>query len=156
MATNEITIKKTKTAALHIVKGFTLIEIMTTLFVIAILASVAYPSYQNQVLKSKRSEGKALLLEVMQLQERFKTENGSYTVDLTQLGLPATGMLSEHKYYTVVVSAATATCPITDCIILTGNASGSNKNHGSLRLRSDGDKNWKKNDASWQQGWPDS
>jgi len=145
-----------KAIAPHIMRGFTLAELMTTLVVVAVLASVAYPSYQSQILKSKRSEGKALLFEVMQLQERFKTENGSYTADLTQLGLPAAGIVSEHEYYTVIVSEATVTCPITDCLVLTSNATGANKNHGSLRLRSDSEKNWKKSDISWQQGWPDS
>lgn len=152
-ATKMIRVKATTP---HIIRGFSLVELMTTLSIVAILASVAYPSYQDQVLKSKRAEGKTLLFEIMQLQERFKTENGSYTTNLTQLGLPTVGTVSEQGYYTVVVSAATPTCPVTDCIVLTGNATGANKKHGSLRLRFDGDKDWKKDDINWQKGWPDA
>lgn len=51
-------------------KGFTLIELMITVAVIAILAAVAYPAYQDQMLRAKRTEGKTALLKAAQLQER--------------------------------------------------------------------------------------
>jgi len=150
----------TKATTPHMMSGFTLIELMTTLAVVAILASIAYPSYQGQVLKSKRAEGKALLFEVMQSQERFKTENGRYAADLIELELPETDVDSEHGYYTVKVEASvetgTGTCLIADCVVLIGNATSTSKILGSLRLRSDGSKDWKKDDVNWQQGWPDA
>ena len=50
------------------VMGFTLIELMITVAVIAVLASIAYPSYTAQVRKSKRAAAKAELVEYAQRQ----------------------------------------------------------------------------------------
>lgn len=58
--------------------GFTLIEIMITVTIIGILASIAYPSYQESVRKSKRAEGRSALLEMMQQQERYMTQYNQY------------------------------------------------------------------------------
>ncbi|WP_305059500.1 type IV pilin protein [Lysobacter sp. H21R4] len=60
------------------VSGFTLIELMITVAVVAILASIAYPSYQEQVRKTHRAQAKADLIEYAQLAERFHTVNNTY------------------------------------------------------------------------------
>jgi type IV pilus assembly protein PilE len=60
--------------------GFTLIEVMVVCAVIAILAGVAYPSYQNSILKTKRAEGRAALMQLMQQQERFYSQHNTYIV----------------------------------------------------------------------------
>jgi type IV pilus assembly protein PilE len=60
-------------------RGFTLIELMIVIVVVAILASIAWPSYSDSVRKSRRGQAKADLLEVAQLAERFRTVNGTYT-----------------------------------------------------------------------------
>jgi type IV pilus assembly protein PilE len=64
---------KLKTAS-----GFTLIEVMTVVVILALLAVIAFPSYQEQVRKGKRAEGKAALLRAAQLQERSFTDNNRY------------------------------------------------------------------------------
>lgn len=59
-------------------RGFTLVEVMIVVAVIGILASIAYPSYQTQVAKGKRGEGRAALTQMLQDQERFFTQNNTY------------------------------------------------------------------------------
>jgi type IV pilus assembly protein PilE len=59
-------------------RGFTLIEVMIVVAVIGILAAIAYPSYQTQVAKGKRAEGRAALTQLLQDQERFLTQNNTY------------------------------------------------------------------------------
>jgi type IV pilus assembly protein PilE len=58
--------------------GFTMIEMMIVLVVLVILASIAYPSYQQAILKAKRSEGRAALTRTMQQQERYYSIYTSY------------------------------------------------------------------------------
>ena len=53
------------------IQGFTLIELMIALVVIGLLSAVAFPSYQEQVRRAKRAEGKTALLKAAQLQERI-------------------------------------------------------------------------------------
>lgn len=87
--------------------GFTLIELMIVVAVVAILASIAYPSYNDAVRKSRRGQAKADLLEVAQLAERFRTVNGTYsgfTVPSGNANSPNTGTAR----YTLAVSNATA------------------------------------------------
>lgn len=59
-------------------QGFTLIELMITVAIIGILGSIAYPSYQESVRKSKRAEGRVAILQVMQQQERYMTQYNAY------------------------------------------------------------------------------
>lgn len=58
--------------------GFTLIELMIAVVVVGILAAIAYPSYVEQVRKSRRADAKAALVTAAQTMERLYTENNSY------------------------------------------------------------------------------
>lgn len=66
--------------------GFTLIELMVVTVIIAIIAAFAYSTYSKSVQKSRRAEGKALLLAAAALQERRIADTGAYTTDMTMLG----------------------------------------------------------------------
>ncbi len=64
--------------------GFTLIELMITVAVIAILAAIAYPSYQEAIAKGKRAQAKTVLSQAQQWLERNYSEN--YRYDKTAAG----------------------------------------------------------------------
>lgn len=63
--------------------GFTLIELMIVVAIIGILASIAYPSYQQYVLRANRAEAQAILSETAQLMERRFTTCGTYGTNAT-------------------------------------------------------------------------
>ena len=86
--------------------GFTLIELMVTVAVVAILAAVALPSYQDYILKSRRAEGKAVLLRTQQSVERAYTDLNNYASAVAS-SVGASGVLSEHSYYQVASTSAT-------------------------------------------------
>lgn len=73
--------------ALH---GFTLVELMITVAIIAIIAAIAYPSYQRHVIRTHRGAAEACLSEHAQFMERYYTTNLTY-VDAE----PAPGCASE-------------------------------------------------------------
>lgn len=66
--------------ALQLWHGFTLIEVMVVLVVVSVLASIAYPSYQDAVRKAKRAEGRTALMQLMQQQERYYSQHNNYIV----------------------------------------------------------------------------
>lgn len=61
--------------------GFTLLEIMVTLTIVAILANIAWSAYRNQLNKGRRADAVASLTSVRQALISFKSDNGVYPVD---------------------------------------------------------------------------
>jgi type IV pilus assembly protein PilE len=102
-------------------RGFTLIELMIVVGVIALLSMIALPSYMDSVRKSRRAEAVAALSSLQQAQERWRANCPQYTTALTSpaasspasmcavgtgLGLSAT---TSDGRYTIAVASATAT-----------------------------------------------
>jgi type IV pilus assembly protein PilE len=63
------------------VRGFTLIELMITVVVVAILAAIAFPNYKEQIARSRRTEAQTILMAGQQWMERFYSENYCYSTD---------------------------------------------------------------------------
>jgi type IV pilus assembly protein PilE len=73
--------------------GFTLVELMIALVVVAILAAIAIPGYRAYVLRAGRAEGTTALLRAQSAQEKFFVQYGRYAPALAPappegLGLP--------------------------------------------------------------------
>jgi type IV pilus assembly protein PilE len=62
----------------HTQRGFTLMELMIVVAIVGILASIAYPSYVDSILKGRRAEGRAALTDLLQQQERYMTQRNCY------------------------------------------------------------------------------
>ena len=66
--------------------GFTLIELMIVVAIIAILAAIAIPQYRKYVQKSNRATAKSALLDLARREETYYSTNNSYTLNLISLG----------------------------------------------------------------------
>lgn len=95
-------------------RGFTMVELLLAIVVVAILAAIAVPAYNESVRKSRRSEAYTALAAVQQAQERWRNNNASYTTALTAAGgddPPGLGLsdVTPGGYYAVSIDAADAT-----------------------------------------------
>lgn len=127
--------------------GFTLIEMLVVVGMIAMLAAIAAPAYSKYVQRSRRIEGQALINTIAQRQERFFSTYNRYAASLTGTGINGLGMGanctggaigSENCYYiasmvvpanfatyTIRVQPRTGTSQVTDkCSMLTLTSTG--------------------------------
>jgi len=89
-------------------RGFTLVELMIAVAIVAILSTVAYPTFMNQVRAARRAEAIEVVSRVQQAQERWRAGNPQYT-SLTSLGLAST---SSNGYYMIASSAASGAAAV--------------------------------------------
>ena len=68
--------------------GMTLIELVIVMVIVAIMASIAIPSYNSYVLKSHRTEAKTALLDLASMEERYFSTQNVYSLLATDLGYP--------------------------------------------------------------------
>lgn len=145
-------------------RGFTLLELMIVVVVIGVLASIAYPAYEDSILKGRRAQARTALLELQQQQERYMTQFNCYLpfttntnfVATTSVGCDGTaatrpntvpfkvyaGENTTQATYRLSAKACQASngssMPITECIELTATPIKSDPKAGNLSINSHG------------------
>lgn len=128
-------------------RGFTLIELMIVVAIVAILTMIAYPSYSEYLAKGRRADAQTVLMQGAQYLERIYTERGSYkkassgsaATALADTGFPSALTSSPvgntNSYYTISISNWTDSA-----FTLTATRTGSQSNDrcGDLTLTNSG------------------
>jgi type IV pilus assembly protein PilE len=89
-------------------RGMTLVELLIVVAIVAILASVALPSWNSQLQKARRADARNVLMTVQIEQEQYRADNGSYASTMAALGLSGYNSTS-RDYYNVSIVSSSAT-----------------------------------------------
>ena len=119
--------------------GFSLIEMLIVLFIVALVAVLTWPSYRDVVLSSRRAEAKSMLLVVSSDQERYFSRFNRYIDDSSPLNSPASAGREKHTtsgLYTISVDAC-ADGHLDFCFVATATPLGSQSAGGCTSLSID-------------------
>lgn len=113
--------------------GYTLIQLLITVAIIGILASIAYPSYRAQIMQTRRAEMQAELLAIAQYFERRHAETGCYNagadaVCATPDDAAAPPFRTTFDHYTVAVEGTIGA----DSFLLKATPTGTQTGDGAL------------------------
>jgi len=117
-------------------KGFTLIELMIVVAVIGILASIAYPSYTQYIIRANRVAAQSAMMDIANRQQQFLLADRQYADKAT---LEASGYVLPDEVsakYGYTIAANNAASPPNFTITFT--PSGSQAVDGNLTLDSNG------------------
>jgi len=126
-----------------------MIELMIAVAVVAILAAIAYPSYQDHLRKGRRSAAQSFLIDVAARQQQFLLDARSYAGGAGALGalnLMVPGDVS--RFYTVTIGPAVPTLPPSYIITATPIAGSAQDPDGALTFDHQGSKT-----RNGQAGW---
>ncbi len=91
--------------------GFTLIELMITVAVIGILAAVAYPSYNDYLIRATRSAAQSFMLDVSNKEEQYLLDARIYAAVANNAGFSTLGLtvpVEVSRFYNLTVASVTA------------------------------------------------
>jgi type IV pilus assembly protein PilE len=139
-------------------RGFSLLELLITLVIVAILASIAYPLYQGQVRKARRSDGMTFLQELAQRQERYFSDRNQYAMTMDELYGFASGSStrdSPEGWYSATIMGPRPFCgPPQGCYRLRADPQGAHREgEPSLLLWSTGRKQHQWPGGATVNGW---
>jgi type IV pilus assembly protein PilE len=117
--------------------GFTLIELMIAVAIVAILLAVALPSYRDSVRKSVRAEAQAYMMTVAARQQQFLVDTRGYAATLTAVGVAVPGNVDNG--YTLSMPTPT-TAPPAFTLTLTPKSSQAGERCGTLSIDAAGSK----------------
>ena len=125
---------------MKIKNGFSLIELMITVAVVGILASIAYPSYTNYVQRAKRSAAQEFMMDMSSKQERYRLDMRGYTstIGTGGLGLGIPSEVSDN--YILIMAVSNAAAPPTFTITANPKAGSVMAGTASLTLDNNGQK----------------
>ncbi len=87
-------------------RGVTLVELLTVVVIMGILAAISVPSYRQYLLRANRTDAKSALMQLQAAEEKFYLQNNLYTDKITDA--PPTGLgltnTTSHGYYLVGVT----------------------------------------------------
>ncbi len=87
--------------------GFSLIELLVTVAIVAILAAIALPSYQAYLVRGNRAAAQSFMMEIASKQQLYLLDTRGYTNSLANLDLSVPGDVS--PYYTISITSNVAT-----------------------------------------------
>jgi type IV pilus assembly protein PilE len=119
--------------------GFTLIELMIAVAVVAILVTIALPSYQDHMRKGRRAAAQTFLIDTATRQQQYLLDARSYAVGaaaMTALNMAIPGEVA--AYYTITVEPAAPTTPPTYRIVATPIAGSAQAADGALTIDESG------------------
>ena len=95
--------------------GFTLVELLIVIIIATILATIAIPSYQAQIRKSRRTDAKTALLDLAAREERYNSTFNTYTSLPANLGYSGNFPVTVGSgYYQININVCTALACATD------------------------------------------
>ena len=133
-------------------RGFTLIEMMIVVAIVAILAAVALPAYTQHVVRAARVQAQTELLELASLQEKIFLNSNSYSASVTTAyngtsagGLGRTSGTTNDGRYTLVLDISTPSQ--TFVLTATPASGGTQVGDGNISISESGQRLW--GSASW-------
>ena len=94
----------------HTARGFTLIEVMITVVIVALLAAIALPSYTRYAVRVKRSAAQSVMVNLANKEEQYLLDARVYTTSLPNLGFASTPPEIANDYIVTIV-VGTGTIP---------------------------------------------
>ena len=115
--------------------GFTLIELMIAIVIVAILLAIALPGFQNQMIRGHRSAAQSEMLEIANRQKQFLLSDRAYATKatLTAGGYALPADIAKHYDYDVTIPASTI-----PAFTITFTPKGAQASDGALTLDSEG------------------